>query len=319
VKNDGFLLRLIVEAEGKNEEKIMRRILLLMISFVLLACDGSSGSSSSSSSTPSTSSVTAFTSWSAATANVPVAMTGGFSSAVDLVGNISQSDSSGSGMFTRDASNNFTLINSTASTGNSALFSTALDDTLVSSFDGATTTSLNKAQTTISIFANPSYYAFNYQAYGAWGSYGNTTGTSFALSDGSASPKSAIPSVGGISFTGGSAGYYVDVNKITYVTNANMTANFSYDKQTMTFITSNTATQGAPTGNTLPIANLDMTGTLTYVIGTNYFTGTVTATNGMTGKINGEFYGPGINEFGGTFALYSASAGTIIGGFGSKR
>jgi hypothetical protein len=246
-------------------------------------------------------------------------MTGGFSSSVDLVGNISQSDSSGSGTFTRDASNNFTLINATASTGNSALFSAALDDTLISSFDGATTTSLNKLQTTISIFANPSYYAFNYQDYGAWGSYGNATGTSFALSDGSASPTSAIPSVGGISFTGGSAGYYVDVNKGAYVTNANMTAIFSYDKQTMTFITSNTATQGAPTGNTLPVANLDMIGTLTYVAGTNYFTGTVTATNGMTGKINGEFYGPGINEFGGTFALYSAGVGSIVGGFGSKR
>ena len=297
----------------------MRRIILLTISFVLLACDGSGGSSSSTTSTPSTSSVAAFTSWSATTANVPVAMTGGFSSAVDLVGNISQSDSSGSGTFTRDASNNFTLINATASSGNSALFSAALDDTLQISFDGATTTSLNKSQTTISIFANPSYYAFNYQAYGAWGSYGNATGTSFALSDGSASPASAIPSVGGISFTGGSAGYYVDVNKVAYVTNANMTAIFSYDKQTMTFITSNTATQGAPTGNSLPTANLDMSGTLTYVTGTNYFTGTVTATNGMTGKINGEFYGPGINEFGGTFALYSAGVGSIVGGFGSKR
>ena len=62
-----------------------------------------------------------------------------------------------------------------------------------------------------------------------------------------------------------------------------------------------------------------MIGTLTYVAGTNYFTGTVTATNGMTGKINGEFYGPGINEFGGTFALYSAGVGSIVGGFGSKR
>jgi hypothetical protein len=60
-----------------------------MISFVLLACDGSGGSSSSTTSTPSTSSVAAFTSWSATTANVPVAMTGGFSSSVDLVGNVS--------------------------------------------------------------------------------------------------------------------------------------------------------------------------------------------------------------------------------------
>jgi hypothetical protein len=62
-----------------------------------------------------------------------------------------------------------------------------------------------------------------------------------------------------------------------------------------------------------------MTGTLTYVAGTNYFTGTVTTTNGMTGKINGEFYGPGINEFGGTYAVYGSGLGTMVGSFGSKR
>jgi len=298
----------------------MKYLLSTLFPIALVACGGGdSSSSSTTSSTPSTPTVASFTSWSATTANVPVAMTGGFSSSVDLSGNISQSDSSGSGTFTRDASNNFTLINSTASTGNSALFSTALEDTLTSTFDGATTTSLNKAQTTIGIFANPSNYAFNYQAYGAWGQYNIASGNSFALSDGSASPASAIPSVGGISFTGGSVGYYVDVNKVAYVANANMTAIFSYDKQTMTFITSSTGIQGAPSGNAIPNANLNMTGTLTYVAGTNYFTGTVTTTNGMTGKINGEFYGPGINEFGGTYAVYVAGVGTMVGSFGSKR
>jgi hypothetical protein len=98
-----------------------------------------------------------------------------------------------------------------------------------------------------------------------------------------------------------------------------MTAIFSDDKQTMSFTTSSTGIQGAPSGNTISIANLDMIGTLTYVAGTNYFTGNVTATNGMTGKINGEFYGPDINEFGGTFALFSAGVGTLVGGFGSKK
>ena len=298
----------------------MKYLFLALIPIALIACGGGdSSTTSTTSSTPSAPTVASFTSWTATTPNVPIAMTGGFSSSVDLSGNISQSDSSGSGTFTRDASNNFTLINTTASTGNSALFSTALEDTLTSTFDGATTTSLNKAQTTISIFANPSNYAFNYQAYGAWGPYNIASGTSFALSDGSASPASAIPSVGGISFTGGSVGYYVDVNKVAYVANANMTAIFSYDKQTMTFITSSTGIQGAPAGNAIPNANLDMTGTLTYVAGTNYFTGTVITTNGMTGKINGEFYGPGINEFGGTYAVYVAGVGTMVGSFGSKR
>ena len=298
----------------------MRYILILISLIILISCDGSGGSSSSTtSSTPSTPSIPAFTSWGATTANVPVAMTGGFSSAVDLVGNINQSVSGGSGTFTRDSSNNFTLISATASTDNSTIFSTALGDTLQSNFDGAVTTTLDKSQTTIGTFLNPTYYAFNYQTYGAWGPYGKATGSSFALSDGSASPVSAIPIVGGIAFVGGSTGYFVDASKNSYVTNATMRVILSYDLQTLTFATSNSAILGAPSGNALSFANLDLTGTLTYVTGTNYFTGTVTSSNGMSGKINGEFYGPGINELGGTFALYGAGVGTMVGGFGGKR
>ena len=298
----------------------MKSILLALFPIALVACGGGdSSSSSTTSSTPSTPAVASFTSWAATTPNVPVAMTGGFSSSVDLSGNISQSDSSGSGTFTRDASNNFTLINSTASTGNSALFSTALEDTLTSTFDGATTTTLNKAQTSIGTFTNPTYYAFQYQTYGAWGPYGNATDSSFALSDGSSSPVSAIPIVGGIAYSGGSAGYYVDASKLSYVTNATMMVILSYDLKSLSFTTSNSGILGAPSGNVSSFSNLNLTGNLTYITDTNYFTGTVTSTNGMSGKINGEFYGPGINELGGTFSLYGAGIGTMVGSFGGKR
>ena len=45
----------------------------------------------------------------------------------------------------------------------------------------------------------------------------------------------------------------------------------------------------------------------------------MTTTSGMTGKINGKFYGPGLNEIGGTYAVYGAGLGTIVGSFGGKR
>lgn len=92
--------------------------------FFLSACGGGSSSSTtsiSSTSSPSSPTITAFTSWSVTTEDVPVVMTEGSSSSIDLVGNITQSDSSGSATFTRDASNNFTLISPTASSGNSAV------------------------------------------------------------------------------------------------------------------------------------------------------------------------------------------------------
>jgi len=285
------------------------------------ACGGgSSSSTTTTTSTPSTpTTIESFTAWSATTANVPVAMTDGSSSSIDLLGNISQSDSSGSATFTRDANNSYTLISPTASAGNSAIFSAALGDTLQSSFTSANTTALNKAQTTVGLFANPSTFSFDYQTYGIWGSYGIATGNSFALSDGSASPTSAIPATGGLTFTGGSTGYFVDTNKFAYITNATMVGTLSFNNRTIIFTTTNTVIQGAPNGNVNANTNLNMTGVITYIAGTNNFIGTVTTTSGMTGKINGKFYGPGVNEIGGTYAVYGAGIGTLVGSFGGKR
>ena len=301
--------------------KLLNNYLILGVSSTLLvACGGGSSSSTTTTSTPSTpTTIESFTAWSATTANGPVAMTDGSSSTIDLLGNISQSDSNGSATFTRDANNNYTLISPTASAGNSAIFSAALGDTLQSSFTSANTTTLNKAQTTIGLFANPSTFSFDYQTYGIWGSYGIATGNSFALSDGSASPTSAIPATGGLTFTGGSTGYFVDTNKFAYLTNATMVGTLSFNNRTIIFTTTNTVIQGAPNGNVNANTNLNMTGVITYIAGTNNFIGTVTTTSGMTGKINGKFYGPGVNEIGGTYAVYGAGIGSLVGSFGGKR
>ena len=286
----------------------------------LVACGGGSSSTATTTAdTPVTPAVASFTSWSATTANIPVAMTNGSSSSIDLLGSISQADSNGSATFTRDASNNFTLINPSASSGNSAVFSAALGDTLQSSFSSANTTTLNKSQTTIGLFANPFTYSFDYQTYGTWGPYGNATGSSFALSDGTASAASVIPATGSLTYTGGSTGYYVDPNKFSYITNANMVFISTFDNRTLNFSTSNTVIQGGPNGNLNSNPALQLTGVLTYVAGTNNFTGTVTTTSGMTGTMNGKFYGPGLNEVGGTYAAYAAGIGTMVGSFGGKR
>jgi len=296
---------------------------IIVISVIFLsACGGggtSNSSSSSSTSNPSTSTIAAFTSWSVTTADVPVSMTSGSSSTIDLDGNISQSDSGGTATFMHDTANNFILINPTASLGNSAIFSTALGDTLQSSFSSTNTTTLNKTQATIGLFANPFTYSFDYQTYGTWGPYGNATGSSYALSDGSASPSSVIPAKGSLNYTGGTTGYYVDTNKFSYITNANMLVTATFDNRTLNLIISSTVIQGAPNGKINNNADLQLTGVLSYVTGTNNFIGTVTTASGMTGNVNGKFYGPGLNEIGGTYALYGAGIGTLVGSFGGKR
>jgi hypothetical protein len=303
-----------------NMKLLNNRIFIVAGTLLIVACGGGSSTSNPTSATPNTPTTTdSFTSWSATTANVPVAMTNGSSSSIDLLGNISQSDSSGSATFTRDANNSYTLISPTASVGNSAIFSAALGDTLQSSFNTANTTTLNKAQTTIGLFANPSTYSFDYQTYGAWGPYGNATGNSFALSDGSTSSALDIPTTGGLTFTGGSTGYYVDSNKFSYMTNSTMVANLSFNSRNFIFTTTSSVIQGAPNGNVNTNTGLNITGVMTYVTGANNFTGTVTTSSGMTGKINGKFYGPALNEIGGTYAVYAAGIGTLVGSFGGKR
>jgi len=296
---------------------------IIVIGVIFLsACGGGSTSNSSSSSStpsPSTPAIAAFTSWSVTIADVPVSMTSGSSSTIDLDGNISQSDSSGSATLTHDTANNFILINPTASLGNSAIFSTALGDTLQSSFSSKNTTALNKTQATIGLFANPFTYSFDYQTYGTWGPYGNAIGSSFALSDGSASPSSVIPAKGSLNYTGGTTGYYVDANKFSYITNANMIVTATFDNRTLNLTSSSTVIQGAPNGKINNNTDLQLTGVLSYVTGTNNFIGTVTTASGMTGNVNGKFYGPGLNEIGGTYALYGAGIGTLVGSFGGKR
>ena len=52
----------------------------------------------------------------------------------------------------------------------------------------------------------------------------------------------------------------------------------------------------------------------------NQFTGTATTANGMSGDLNGKFYGAGAAEIGGAYGLKNAAnTEQLIGGYGAKR
>ena len=106
-----------------------------------------------------------------------------------------------------------------------------------------------------------------------------------------------------------------------------MTAVASFANRSVNFST--TDTRVAPTdtiGNIIRntpysfAANngLNLNGTMNYAAGSNNLQGEVTAENGMTGSVYGNFYGPSANEIGGTFAV-DGDQGSYIGGFGGKR
>jgi hypothetical protein len=247
-----------------------------------------------------------------------VSFSGGPSSTLAVDGTSVQGASDGAATLTLNSSNNFSAI-SASNSGGSVSFSTANGDTLQSGFDGNTTVALNKSQTTVGAFANPAAYGFEYQTYGAWGAYGNATTPAYAVSVGNPSPASAIPLTGALTFTGGATGYYVDANKFGYVTNANMVAAVTFDNRTVAFTTTNTSIAGGPGTPQISAPSLNMTGTLNYAAGTNAMTGTATTTNGMSGNMNGKFYGPALNEVGGTYAVTGSGVGSMVGGFGGKR
>ena len=292
----------------------MKKITIVVLPILISACAG--GSSSSSSGSASTN---AFTSWSATiSANTPVSFTGGSTSVMALDGSSVQTDSDGTATLALGGNGIFSSI-SAATPTSSVSFSAANGDTLQSGFFQTSTIALNKSETTIGVFANPTYYGFEYQTYGAWGGYGNATSSGSAISIGSSTPVTGIPATGSYTFTGGSSGYYTDPNKISYVTNARMTATASFDNRTMSFSTSGTFANGAPTGTPVAAPDLNLAGTLSIASGSNKISGNVSTVNGMSGNLNGKFYGPTANEMGGTFAVSGSNIGSFVGGFGGKR
>ena len=293
----------------------MKNLAILVLPITLIACAGGSSSSSTSSSSAAT---TPFTSWSTTTVGTPVSFSGGPSSTLAVDGTSVQGAADGAATLTLNSSNNFSAI-SASNSGGSVSFSTANGDTLQAGFDGYTTIALNKSQTTLGSFANPSANGFEYQTYGAWGAYGNATTPAYAISVGNPSPASAIPLTGALTFTGGATGYYVDVNKFGYATYSNMVAAVTFENRSVAFSTTNTSVIGGPGAPQISAPALNMTGTLTYAAGSNAMTGTATTANGMSGNMNGKFYGPALNEVGGTYAVTGSGVGSMVGGFGGKR
>lgn len=166
-------------------------------------------------------------------------------------------------------------------------------------------------------------YSWSYQSFGLWTTGVNTgNGTYGALSFGSTTPGSAIPTTGTLPFTGRAGGRYAYVNGAgNYgATLADVTATADFVHQTV--VLSATATQATPDlGSTFAAkTNLNLSGTLSYNAATNEITGTVTTADGMTGTVTARFYGPNAEEIGGTFSVTSASPlGGYTGAFGGKR
>jgi hypothetical protein len=222
---------------------------------------------------------------------------------------------------TYDSTRTLTAITATTPAG-SITFNKAAGDTF--NCNGGVCGLTNVAGTAAMIVIDPISLpaGFNYQSFGVWDRV--TAGTSFdagVFSVGAPTPGSAVPTTGTANFVGLANGFFVDsATHNAFFTTANMNASANFAAQTIAFSTTNTLTVSTANPSSVGNANagLNLTGNFSYPAGTNFFLGTVTSANGMSGSGAGRFYGPAAQEIGGTYNL-SGTAGSMIGSFGGKQ
>jgi hypothetical protein len=156
--------------------------------------------------------------------------------------------------------------------------------------------------------------SLNYAAYGLWAA-GDTAvaGRAGTFTFGNLTPAASVPATGTATFNGTTIGVGGGANGSTVYSlqgNAQIVANFA--SQSVTTNLTNLATQNISTNATGSLPNL--TGTST--ISGNAYAGPIAGT-GLTGTINGNFYGPVALE---TAGVWQASGGgnSWIGSYGAK-
>jgi hypothetical protein len=165
--------------------------------------------------------------------------------------------------------------------------------------------------------------AWNYQSFGYWLVVVSSASTvAGAMSFGSPTAVVALPIAGTATYSGLSSGIYINQPGAVFVLGAKMQSTVDFGPaRSVAFSTTDTTlslTSGSPP---LAAPALDLTGNLSIAVGSNQFTGPVTApgTPGLAGTATGRFYGPTAQEIGGVFALKGTGPQTMLGGFGGKQ
>lgn len=310
IMSNNFKKNIMNASLGSNTYR--STFLFLFAIFALILISGCAGKKTSSNGE--------FSSWSAVSPNVLAQFSSGNSTVISTTGTISQTDSNVNATILLDSGYNISSVTLNQTATNAVIFSAAAGDTIVKDTTGANSILTNQKSTSIGILANQTYYGYQYQTYGAWGAWGNAGVGGNAVSVGSLTASSNIPTSGSAVFTGGANGYLIDGLKYSYVTSASMSATVNFAARQVAFSTSGTTIVGRTSGTTLAISGLDLTGSMAYSAGTNKMTGSVTSASGMSGSMIANFYGPTANEIGGTYGLTQTSSGTsLVGGFGGKR
>ena len=208
--------------------------LSILIVVFLVGCAGSKSSTSSSGE---------FSTWSGSSPNVTYHFSYGNSSTVSAKGTVSQTNSNVNANTLFDSGYNINSVTFNQSATNAVTYSASAGDTIVKDSAGSNFMFTNQKSTSIGIMGNPYYWGYEYQTYAAWGAWGNVGVGGNAISIGSLTPTSGIPTTGSAVFSGGSNGYLIS-SGYSYITSANMTATVNFATQTVSFATTVTTALG---------------------------------------------------------------------------
>ncbi|WP_373741913.1 transferrin-binding protein-like solute binding protein [Neisseria sp.] len=137
---------------------------------------------------------------------------------------------------------------------------------------------------------------------------------------GDETPFASLPPSGTATYNGLSTAYLVQPDGTKQLT-SDVKAVADFAKKGVSFTTSNSHFHTLHNGVRTSTADnsYNMKGTAAWS-NSNLFTGKVTAGNGMSGVLNGKFYGANAAEIGGTYSLKNSDGtGHLIGGYGAKR
>lgn len=132
---------------------------------------------------------------------------------------------------------------------------------------------------------------------------------------GGETPAADMPT-GSATYTGRSAGYAVDSSGSGLYTTSTVTVStpdFNAVTVNSTGTVGQTTDLGAPPASQ-PALDFSASGT----VSGNGFAGTVSSGSGLSGRVDGTFYGPAADEVGGTFSA-TGSGATYGGAFGASR
>ena len=157
---------------------------------------------------------------------------------------------------------------------------------------------------------------WSYQSFGAWNN--PVTGNVNAVTFGTNGIVNNIPISGSASYKGVAGGIYKDASSTNYFVQSDMAANANFNTKVISISTSNTAVSSGINNAFIANPQLNFTGSMGYQLSNNDLNGTARTSNGLSGAISGQFYGPNQSEIGGVFALTNGNA-SYIGGFGGKK